>query len=108
MPLHDIRSVHFPYCIEQQDDGSFILLNREYLPLGFTTEHVHGKAVAPFRVRIKGLTPRVAALLSFDGKADTGKIYLYNDGCIPTHSAAASKAYFERVVRLMKLKVEPA
>jgi hypothetical protein len=30
MPLGDVRSVHLPYCIQRQSDGTYVVLNREY------------------------------------------------------------------------------
>lgn len=41
MPLGDFRSVYLPYCLKRQEDGSDVVLNREYKPVGFNTrEHI--------------------------------------------------------------------
>jgi hypothetical protein len=105
MPTGDVRSVHMPYCIKKQPDGRFLILNREYLPLGYTQ---HGQAdINVFAVKIGGLTKRVAALLSHDGNPDTDCIYLYDSSCIPTMSTANMRAYTERLARLARLKIQP-
>lgn len=45
MPLNDFRSVHLPYCIKKLPSGAYVVLNREYKPLGFKTrEHVDYEA----------------------------------------------------------------
>jgi hypothetical protein len=38
IPLGDVRSVHLAYCIKKQDDGTYVVLNREYKPLGLKTK----------------------------------------------------------------------
>ena len=37
MPLGDFRSVFMPYCLRKQKDGRYVVLNREYKPVGFFT-----------------------------------------------------------------------
>ena len=105
MPLGDVRSVHLPYCIQRQPDGSYVILNREYKPLGFKTmEHIN-YADHPVAVRLRGLRPATAAKLSYDGSSDLKAIYLYNDGTNPSRSAKNMIAYLERLNRLAKLKI---
>jgi hypothetical protein len=33
----DFLAVFFPYCIEKQRDDSWVVLNRQYKPVGFNT-----------------------------------------------------------------------
>lgn len=104
--LGEFRQVFLPYCLLRQADGSYVVCNRRYKPLGLTlTDHVIYEA-HPVRVRFKGLTPKRAAKISYRGSEDLDRIYLYNDGCIPTDSAADWAAYSERLRLLAKLKVE--
>ena len=46
-----------------------------------------------------------ATKISFKGSTDLDSIYLYNDGCVPTHTAANMTAYLKRLAALAKLKV---
>jgi hypothetical protein len=106
VPLRDARSVHLPYVINQLDDGRYVVLNREYKPIGFRTrDHVDYSAY-PIAVRFKQLTKATAQKLSFNGSEDLNRITLYNDGCIPTHSAANMEAYLARLAILAELEIE--
>ena len=64
MPLHDFRSVNLPYCLKKQPDGKYVVLNREYKPIGFKTKDWVGYEQYPVAVKIKGLTAKVAAKIS--------------------------------------------
>lgn len=106
MPLGDVRSVHLPYCLKRQKDGSYVILNREYKPLGFkTTDYIPDYSVYPVCVRLPGLRAATAAKISYNGSSDLESIYLYEDGCVPTDSSRYMAAYAERLSRLAKLKV---
>ncbi|MCG5501575.1 hypothetical protein [Ectothiorhodospira lacustris] len=37
MAIENVRAVYFPYRIQKQEDGSWVLLNRNYKPVGFNT-----------------------------------------------------------------------
>ena len=63
MPLGDFRSVYFPYCIKKQDDGSYIVLNREYKPLGFNSREHFNYEDYPISSKIKGLTSNISLLV---------------------------------------------
>lgn len=105
MPLGDFRSVFLPYCIRKQPDGRYAVLNREYKPVGFfTRDHVIYED-HPVLVKLKGLTKAKAAKISYAGKNNSDEIFLYNDGCIPTHSKANMRAYLARIELLAGLVV---
>lgn len=105
MALNDFTSVFLPYCIEKQPDGRYLVLNREYKPVGFKTrEHIEYEKY-PIYVELKGLGSATAAKLSCNGDSSTDKIYLYNDGCVPTKSAEHMENYLKRLEILAKLKV---
>lgn len=100
-----IRSSHMPYCIQRLEDGRYIILNRHYKPLGETgrdwiTYETHPTACA------LQISPRQAAQIDRDGRGSLDCIYLYDDGCIPTDSAAHMQAYLDRLAVLMTLKVK--
>jgi hypothetical protein len=105
MPLGDIRSVVLPYVLKRLEDGRYVVLNREYKPVGFLTR-VHVKYEDyPIALKLRGLTAAVAKKLSCDGSANLDLIGLYDDGCVPTQSKKNMDAYLERLARLAKLKV---
>jgi hypothetical protein len=106
MPLKDFRSIHLPYCIDRQKDGSYVVLNREYKPIGFKTKKTVKYDDFPIAVHFKGLTARVATKVSFKGSEKLDRIYLYDDGCIPTDGAEHMKSYLARLAVLAKLTVK--
>ena len=36
MENSEFRLVYLPYCLQLQDDGSYLVLNRRYKPVGIT------------------------------------------------------------------------
>lgn len=78
----NVRAVNFPYCLEQQDDGSWVLLNRNYEPVGFNTDDFIRYEEHPVSIRLRGLGPATLKRLAFDGEinGDGAKSYvmLYN------------------------------
>jgi hypothetical protein len=108
MALNEIRALHLPYCLERRTDGRYVILNRRYKPLGFTTrEHVNYDAY-PIAVKFKRLTRVTAARLSVRGSEDLEKIWLYDDATVPTGSARNIRQYLERLKLLMSLKLDTA
>lgn len=80
----DFRAVYFPYCIEKLPDDSWVVLNRQYKPVGFNTSAFINYEQYPVSAKLKGIGPAVAKKLSYSNEASGDRIYLYNDGCIPT------------------------
>ena len=105
MPLHDVRSVCLPYCLQRQPDGRYVALNREYKPLGWTEKDWVDYADYPIAMKLKGMTAKKAASIDWASRENIERIYLYNDGCIPTDSAAHMKAYCERLAKLAKMQL---
>lgn len=106
MALNNFRALFFPYCLDKQSDGRYVVLNREYKPIGFKTrEHIKYEDY-PVCVGLKGIGSATAAKLSYKGNSNTDRIYLYNDGCVPTESAEPMKNYLDRLEILAKLKVD--
>jgi hypothetical protein len=102
------RELYLPYCLDRQEDGRYAVLNRRYKPVGTTTDRRNWVDYGdPHLVKLSGLTPAACRALSFNGSEDTSRIYLYNDGCVPTDSAEAWEAYCRRLQRLAQLKAEP-
>lgn len=97
----DFRLLFLVYCLDRQPDGTYVALNRRYKPVGFaSTEWVDYEAF-PVRFKFKrALSERQIVSLSCKGDASPERIYLYNDGCIPTESDANWRAYSDRLQRL--------
>lgn len=103
--MSEFRHIYLPYCLERQADGRWAVLNRMYKPVGMNTkEHVtYGD---PYVVKLKGLGPSTLAKLCAPGShMSETKIWLYNDGCVPTDSAVNWDAYQERLRLLAKLTI---
>ena len=106
MGYFDVRSTALPYCVKKLKNGTYIVLNREYKPLGWTTrENVNYDDLTHLHQRIK-ITPAKAKLISHAASEDATDIMLYDDGCYPTKDAASAAAYFKRLAVLMAIKIE--
>lgn len=105
--VSEFRQLFLIYCLDLQPDGSYVALNRRYKPVGLaSTEWVDYEAF-PVRFKFKrALSAKQIAALSCKGDAAPERIYLYNDGCIPTSSDAAWNAYSQRLQRLAGYSVK--
>lgn len=99
------RSDFLPYCLHQIRKDIYVILNREYKPLGLITHDF--VEYEDYAVQIKGITRLKASKLSARGSDDQSRIYLYNDGCKPEASPEHARAYFKRLRMLFKLKTTP-
>ena len=105
MPRFDFRSIYLPYCLELQPNGTWLVLNRDYKPVGFNTDQHIKYEEYPVSVKLKGLTKLRLAKLSSKAEFASNRVFLYDDGCVPTHSAAHMKSYMEKLEILAKLSV---
>lgn len=102
------RATFLPYCLMRQVDGSYIVSNRGYKPVGLTvTDWVEHDAY-PVRVHLPEMTEAVARRLDHEGGDSLDEIYLYDDGCVPTDSAEDWMAYSERLLLLAQMRVVAA
>lgn len=101
----DFRAVYFPYCIEKQADNTWVILNREYKPVGFNTSDFIRYEDYPVSARLKGIGPGVCKKLSHTGEVEGDRIYLYNDGSAPTHTRGNMDAYLKKLDILAKLRL---
>lgn len=108
MMSSDFRQVFLPYCLDQQADGSYVVTNRRYKPVGDTRTGYVEYGGLPVRVRFKNLTAAAARRLDCQGRDRLDRIYLYNDGCIPNESKDNWDAYSLRLQLLASLDIEPA
>lgn len=97
----EFRELFLIYCLERQPDGRYIALNRRYKPVGLVTAQRVECEAFPVSFKFKrALSERQVAALSWSGDTAFERIYLYNDGCVPTRSAADWSAYSARLQRL--------
>ena len=106
MALNDFRSIYLSYCIEQNTDGSWVVLNRQYKPVGFNTSTFIDYSAFPVQTKLKGLGPATLAKLSYSGEVTGNRVYLYNDGTNPINSDADMKAYLKKIEILAKKEVD--
>ena len=95
------RKMLFPYILQSIGNGFWIVMNREYRPLGVSIDRT-GQDIGPdeydrHAIKLKGLGPKTSTKLNFDGILREDKIVLYNDGCIPGSSKQATEAYLEKL-----------
>lgn len=96
MRMTDVRAVCLPFCLDRLADGRYVVLNREYKPVGFTTSDFVVYDDYPVAVRLK-ITPAKAAKLSWNGSRELARIYLYNDGCSPALGGSHARDYHARL-----------
>jgi hypothetical protein len=100
-----LHRIAFPYRIQRQKDGSYIVLNREYKPIGFLTHECLDYGRYPIGIRFKELKEETIRKISIDGDPREGAIYLYDDGTVPIRNRKNMRDYLERLSVLMSLKV---
>lgn len=103
----NMRHLYLPYCLDKQADGRWIVLNRQYNPVGMNTTERADYADPLHTVAIKGMTTAQMQELCAPGSAVTStRVYLYNDATSPTTSAANWSAYTARLKLLMEMPLD--
>lgn len=103
----EFRQVYLPYCLQRQEDGTYLVLNRRYKPVGITRTDWVDYAEYPVRFKFKrALSAQQIAKLDCRGRTDAAVIYLYDDGSIPTDSPASWALYASRLEKLAAYKIE--
>jgi hypothetical protein len=104
MAVENVRAVYFPYCIEKQHDGSWILLNRNYKPVGFNTGELISYSDFPVSIKIKELGRGTLQRLSCGDEEPGDRVYLYDNGSEPTRNAKAMASYLQKLEILLSLE----
>lgn len=107
MALLDFRAVCMPYCIKKVSPNTYIVLNREYQPIGFNTYNNKIDKL-PVYMKTKSLTKnKIDKILSISKGAclQEDSLFLYNDETNPLRKNNRH-AYFEILDILMELKVD--
>jgi len=105
MSNYDFRHVYLPFCLQRLADGRYVVLNKDYKPLGFQTREKVEYEVYPIAATFLRLDSRTAAKLSFNGSQELEAIYLYDSNCVPTDSNQNMEKYLVRLEILAKLKL---
>lgn len=111
MALTDFRAVCLPYCLKKQEDGTYLVLNREYKPLSFKTRYNDFlEQDLPIYLKIKGLTKKkIEKIISIGEGAciqnEGTDIFLYNDDSNPFYKKGRAD-YFKRLEILMELRID--
>ena len=90
---------HFPYCIKHIKDNRYIILNKDYKPLG-ETEWVDDYDAHPSVFKAK-ITPELASRLSYNHSNDVEWIYLYNT----REQALGDDNYYKKLKIISKIGV---
>lgn len=94
-----LMGVMLPYCIERIAGSSgYVLLNRNYKPIGFNTANKVDYKKYPIVHHLR-ITPKTAAMLSWNNDTGTEKIFLYGDSLME----ADLPQYFKRLAHLSKM-----
>jgi hypothetical protein len=105
--MHKIQETllrtHFPYCLKKQENGGYIILNRHYKPIGFCSKIYMVYEDYPIEFKIKRLT--ASQIQKIAKNIVNEDVYLYDDGCVPTHTASTMKAYLKKLEVLMQIKI---
>ncbi len=104
MALNDFRAIYLPYYLKKQEDGKYIVLNREYKPLGFNSYEQFNYSDYPISTNLKGITEKKAIELSWNNSPDKENIFLYNDGLNPINSKSNMTKYLKKLELLAKLR----
>ena len=99
----NFAAIHFPYCLQQLGDSTWIILNREYRPLGVNMARWVDHELTPIDCRIARILPSQRKKLCCEGDGSGRRIYLYK-GSIPIHSAPEMAAYLRRLGILMRFR----
>lgn len=120
--LNDFFRINLPYGIARNENGGWMVFNREYMPLGYNNvEHKGNPGLSfldiPIYTRYKRLTEKLLIELAYgehgvmrNEKNEIVKVFLYNDGTNPQNQSTDKKIlwdnYFEKLKKLSKLNVD--
>ena len=94
-----------PYCLQRQEDGSYLVLNREYQPLGLERGQLSEVGRKGSTVKIERLGTAVAEGLSYQ---EESQLYLYGADCFPPDSPENWDAFCQKLRLLGGLVVDTA
>jgi hypothetical protein len=111
MPIGKFAHTHLPYCLQRIEDGSWIVLNRNYKPIGATSRDRIDYMAAPGRLMIDGRTLEPLARrmhnVERDGAGKPVRMWLYDDGNQPSKDKSTLDEYLYRLGFVANAKVKP-
>ncbi len=99
MPLRSFREIFLPYCVIRESDGTWSVLNREYVALGENERKSHKGPTRTYS--LKGLGPAALKKIAFCSRPEENTFWLYDESCFPESSAENWNAYSKRLKALM-------
>lgn len=110
MPIGKLAHTHLPYCLQQTKDGKWLVLNRNYKPLGTVSKEFVDYDSHPDRLAIHprtiGAIRRLACNEIEGTPDDPGILFFYDDGSMPTESARNWASYSTILSLLANAKVK--
>jgi hypothetical protein len=93
--------VFLPCCLKKQEDGCYVLLNREYKPVGsLTSESINYAGLGKLKI-----TKALAQKLTDYEHSRIEQIFLYNDSTNPVLSKRDMDDYLAKLALLAKLRI---
>lgn len=105
--ITDFRAVFFPYCLARQPEGTWLVLNRDYKPVGTVSRDWVDYRSHPSCVKLEGLTRALASGLHyqpFEGDIPQ-HIFLYEDSMSPLRDGPTMSAYLDKLELLARLDI---
>lgn len=102
--MKNVRHIIFPYGMNRNEDGTWLLFNRNYKPVGLITKEHVDYSDPRHAMKIKGLGQATLAKLDIRGEGTGDQIFFYNDATTPESSEAAMDAYMKRLRILIRLQ----
>ncbi len=103
-PYSFFRNIYLPYCLQRQKNGEYIIQNRQYNPVGFSSGRGIDYEKISVSVPLK-ITKATAKKLSWEESDNLDRIYLYIEYDAPDTSKKNMDAYLVKLQLLMKLKI---
>lgn len=104
MALNDFRDIYLPYCLKKLENGKYVVLNREYKPLGFNSKEIFDYSNFPISSNLEGITKKKAITISWNNLPDNDNIFLYNDETNPLKNKKHMDDYLKRLELLSHIK----
>ena len=102
--MPNARQALFPYGMARNPDGSWTFFNRNYKPVGVTSDEWAEWDDPRHKISLTGLGPATLAKLDYSGTGEGDRIHFYDDATNPETSPTNLKNYMEKLQILLKLQ----